>query len=69
MSAYILITIQVMRGYKTIMDIRGAEPDSRVTVIQRCTESEECEDYKDIRQIDMFPERVKVAPLPLPKKK
>ncbi|MBP3403114.1 MAG: TolC family protein [Alphaproteobacteria bacterium] len=68
MSAYIFITVQVMRGYKTILDIRGAEPDSRVTVIQRCDGSEECKDYQNVRQIDMFPERVSVAPLPMPKK-
>ena len=69
MSAYIFITIQVMRGYKSILDMRGAEPDSRVTVIQRCDGSGECKDYQNIRQIDMFPEKVKVTPLPLPKKK
>ena len=69
MSAYIIITIQVMRGYKTILDMRGAEPDSRVTVIQRCDGSGECKDYQNVRQIDMFPEKVTVSPLPLPKKK
>lgn len=68
MSAYIFITVQVVRGYKTILDMRGAEPDSRVTVIQRCDGFEECKDYQNVRQIDMFPERVTVAPLPMPKK-
>lgn len=68
LSAYIILTIQVMRGYKTIMDMRGAEPNSRVTVIQRCDEHSDCRDNVNIRQIDMFPERVKVSPLPLPKK-
>ena len=68
MSAYIIITIQVMRGYKSILDMRGAEPDSRVTVIQRCDVSNGCDDYQNIRQVDMFPEKVTVAPLPLPKK-
>ncbi len=68
MSAYIFMTIQVQRGYKTILDMRGAEPDSIVTVIQRCDGSELCEDYQNIRQIDMFPEPVTVSPLPMPKK-
>ncbi|MBR1945729.1 MAG: putative Ig domain-containing protein, partial [Alphaproteobacteria bacterium] len=69
MSAYIFITVQVMRGYMSILDMRGAEPDSRVTVIQRCDGSGECKDYQNVRQIDMFPEKVTVTPLPLPKKK
>lgn len=69
MSAYIFVTIQVMRGYKTILDMRGAEPDSRVTVIQRCDGTNECKDYQNIRQIDMFPEKVTVSPLPLPREK
>lgn len=68
MSAYTFVTIQVMRGYKTILDMRGAEPDSRVTVIQKCDGTDECKNYQNIRQIDMFPERVIVAPLPMPKK-
>lgn len=68
MSAYIFITVQVLRGYKTILDMRGAEPNSRVTVIQRCDGSSECKDYQNVRNIDMFPERVTVAPLPMPKK-
>lgn len=67
MSAYIFVTIQIVRGYKTILDMRGAEPDSLVTVIQRCDGSSECKDYQNVRQIDMFPEKVKVSPLPLPK--
>ena len=68
MSAYIFVTVQVMRGYKTILDIQGAEPNSRVTVIQRCDGSGTCKDYQNVRQIDMFPERVTVSPLPMPKK-
>lgn len=68
MSAYILVTVQVMRGYRSILDMRGAEPDSRVTVIQRCTVSDGCGDYQNVRQIDMFPEKVTVSPLPLMKK-
>ncbi|MBO4519791.1 MAG: TolC family protein [Alphaproteobacteria bacterium] len=68
MSAYIFITVQAVRGYKTILDMRGAEPDSRVTVIQRCDGSDECRDYQNVRQIEMFPEKVTVTPLPLPTK-
>ena len=69
MSAFLLITVQVTRGYQSIMDMRGAEPDSRVTVIQRCTLKDGCGDYQNIRQIDMYPEKVTYSPLPLPKKK
>ena len=69
MSAFLLITIHVTRGYKSILDMRGAEPDSRVTVIQRCDANDGCGDYQNVRQMDMFPEKVTVAPLPLPKKK
>ena len=69
MSAYLMITIHVKRGYKSILDMLGAEPDSRVTVIQRCDALDGCDDYQNVRQIDMFPEKVTVSPIPLPKKK
>lgn len=68
MSAYVVMTVQVVRGYRTIMDMRGAERDSRVTVIQKCMADETCQNNQNIRLIDTFPERVTVAPLPLKKR-
>ena len=68
MSAYLFITVQIMRGYKTVLDMQGAEPNSLVTVIQRCDGIGECNDYHRVRQVDMFPEKVTVSPLPIPKK-
>lgn len=64
MSAYVVMTVQVVRGYKTIMDMRGAERDSRVTVIQKCQADEVCKNDQNVRLIDVFPERVKVSPVP-----
>ncbi len=69
MSAYVVMTVQVVRGYRTIMDMRGAERDSRVTVIQKCTADEVCKNNQNVRLIDVFPERVSVAPLPLKRTK
>lgn len=69
LSAYILLTIRVVRGYQTVLDVRGAEKDSRVTVIQKCQMDESCEDNKNVRQIDAFPEKIKVMPLVNTKKK
>ncbi|MCQ2965185.1 MAG: TolC family protein [Alphaproteobacteria bacterium] len=63
LSAHILVTIKVVRGYRTIMDMRGAEPDSKVTVIQKCIEDETCQNNINVREIKVFPEKVKVAPL------
>ena len=68
MSAYVVMTVQVVRGYRTIMDMRGAERDSRVTVIQKCMADETCQNNQNVRLIDTFPERVTVAPLPLKKR-
>lgn len=62
-SAYIIVTVQVTRGYQTLMDLRGADRNSRVMVIQKCTENDVCEKDINLRQIDLFPERVKVSPL------
>ena len=68
MSAYLYVTIQVRRGFRTILDVLGAEPDSRVMVIEKCNLSDSCQDHQNVRQIDMFPEKVLVAPLPMPRK-
>ena len=63
LSAHILVTLRVVRGYRTIMDMRGAEPDSKVTVIQKCIEDETCKNDINVKEINVFPEKVKVAPL------
>ena len=63
-SAFVILTIQVTRGYQTLMDLRGAERNSRVMVIQKCTETDVCQPDVNLRQIDMYPDRVTVSPLP-----
>ena len=63
MSAYITVVVQVMRGFKQMLDLRGADPDARVTVIERCR-GEECNDYPMRDPVDNFPNKVIISPIP-----
>ena len=63
LSAYIIVAVQVLRGYKSMLDLRGADPDARVSVIERCT-SEKCEDYPMRKPVNDFPDKVIVGPIP-----
>lgn len=63
LSAYVIVAVQVLRGYKSMLDLRGADPDARVSVIERCT-SEKCEDYPMRGPADDFTDKVIVGPIP-----
>lgn len=63
MSASIIVVVQVLRGFKSMLDLRGAEPDARVSVIERCL-SERCEDYPLHNPANYAPDKVIVGPIP-----
>ena len=68
-SAYIIATVEVLKGYKSVMNLRGAEAGGRAVVIERCDGNGNCLDDSLIRPKPNVPGKVVVKPMPFVKKK
>lgn len=66
-SAYAIVAIEVLRGYKPIMNLRGAQEGGRALVIERCKGNAKCDDSSLLRPSVTVPGKVETRPAPFVK--